>query len=262
MLPAESLKFLTDLAAKANPQARIVKAPAEPEDVYHILDANGELVRGRALLPVQDRDAADMETLVALAKASHALEPATAELWYGRAGVFFQNLNRHPLDAAKLLLAPSAQLAKLIEWDRAGRARLTQAELVILLRTLFHGCAPENLLPAVRNVKTSKSAEVNSQIAQGKVSLGKSIMAEMAGTAAIPEMVEFLVPVFAHAAVFVVAPVRVAIDPDPQTEAFTLIVLPGDIEHAFALAESNIGNRLETLLGDAVEQIPQYRGRP
>lgn len=269
MLPVEALKYLSALATEAVGR-RIVRAEAEPPHVYYVQQPDGTMQRTVAVEPPARHEAADIDTLCRVARDFVSHEPPNVPaVWHHRGGVeavLSQHAGYAP--TCTLTLGPSPQLALLARWDQAGRASLTQAEFVTLLRTMFADCAPADLLPAIRNVKSTKNAEVNSQIAQGKVSLGKSIVAEMTGVAGIPERVAFTVPVFAQAAVPVSGTVRVEIDPDPQNERFTLIVLPGDVEAAYAQAEEAVGRRLvERLAALSTDDhpsalIPVYRGEP
>lgn len=258
MLPVDSLKLLKQLADDAAPGRRIVTAPAEPPHVYYVVQPDGGLVRTTAVVRPSDHRAADLSSLVAWAKKQAAAVPC---IWFSRVGVVagpVPGSDAH--DRCRLDLEPSPHLALLMTWEKAGRATVQQAALVILLRTTFAGCYPAfpKLLENVRSVKTSKAADVNSQIGHGKVSLGKSVIAEMSGLGGIPEEVTFRVPVFAAAAVRCYADVRVAIDPDPNTESFTLVVIPGQIEEAFATGEAWLADRLAALVGEA--KIPVYHG--
>lgn len=262
-------KLVADLAVKANGQ-RIFTAPGEPPHVYYVLQPDGKLTLVQATFRERVCQATDLDTLCRLA-VEHSKPDVglTPEVWCCRSGVVAvlcpEEADRGP--SCTLGLTASPQMACLTAWDRAGRVSLSQAELVLLLRTMFAGAVSPDFLPAVRNVRTAKNAEVNSQIAQGKVSLGKSIVAEMTGVAAIPERVTFLVPVFAESAVPIVGPVRVEIDPDPQSERFTLVVLPGDVERAYAAAEDNLVERVRRLLDASADTLAAgavkvYRGKP
>lgn len=259
-MDSHSLKFLKDMADAAAPARRVFTSDREPPHVYWVQQADGKLERVSAKPFPTAHAAADLDTLVRVVR--DQTDPADVpEVWYSRAGVIavLNPAAEHPARCT-VDLTPSPQLALLAQWERAGKATLTQAELVILLRTLFAGCAPDDVLAAVRGLKVDKRTEVNQQIAQGKVSLGRSLVAEMTGAAALPERITFSVPVFAEAAVGVCSTVRVELDPDPQNERFHLYVLPGDIESAYADAEEALALRLARLLGES--PVPVYRGRP
>lgn len=266
MLTPDALKFLNDRFIAAGP--RVIDLPDEPEGVYGIVSEKGEVEIHEAERQPIRNVAYDIDTLcraVIDAQGEEAGEPKeAAEIWYSRTGIIAL-YNRLEPDSrgsrCTLTLSPSPQLALLQQWDRNGGATIKQSEFVLLLRTMFAGCGADALLPIIRGVKATRGAEVSSQIQQGKVSMNKSIVAEMSGTAAIPEQAMFWVPMFAQAAAQNEQRIRIAIDPQPETEAFRLIVLPGDIEKAQADAEEALAKSIKAALGEG-NTIPVFRGTP
>jgi hypothetical protein len=97
---------------------------------------------------------------------------------------------------------------------------------------------------------------------QGKVSMSRSVVAEMTGAKDLPEEARWWVPVFAEAAVNETEFVSVVIDPQPEQERFRLLVKPGDIERAYAAAEDSIAKKLADWMGKSEQTIPVYRGKP
>ncbi|VTR96024.1 unnamed protein product [Gemmata massiliana] len=260
-MEAKALEFLKTTIEAATPGERIVTTDREPRHVYYVLQPDGKLERVESTGAPDAHQAADLDTLVRAALETHDKDRRAPVIWYGRTQVVaVMQPGEVASDVCRVALTPSPQLARLADWDRAGKASPSQAELVVLLRTLFTGCVPDDFLPAVRGVKSTKKMDADSQISHGRVSLGKSMIAEMSGVAAIPERVSFMVPVFAQAAVEIHATIRVEVEPDAQNERFNLYVIPGDIEHAFAHAEEVIAERLTRLLGES--PIPVYRGTP
>lgn len=262
----DTLELLKEIIDDGSPQRRIVELPNEPAHIYGVVTPAGEIVRTAAFAAPSIFKPADLDTLVRIARETFSDQTQPdVEIWYSRNGVNADlDRSRAHHDWAFLALTPSPQMTKLIEWDRSNLGvKLTQQQFVLLLRTLFAGCCNTNVLDAVRQIKTARSADINSQIAQGKASVGKSMIAEMtgAGGVAVFEMFTLNIPIFAQAAVPVSGSVRVEVDPDPINEQFTLIVRPGDIEIAFAQAEETIRSRLESLLGKECP-IPLYRGSP
>lgn len=258
-MDAAGLKMVADLAKEASPDKRIVRTDAEPSHWYYVTNAAGELVRTEAMPKPLVRQAADIDTLCRVANSWSGHEP---QVWYSRNGITaVLEPDVTAPSVCQVKLTPSPQLVKLMEWDRAGKVFLTQAEFVTLLRTMFVGCVPGDLLTVIRAVKATKGQEVNQQIAQGKVSMSKSAVAEMTGTAAIPETVVFQVPIFAQSAVNVLGQVPVEIDPDPENNRFALIVHPGAVEIAQARAEEELQDRIVVALGDG-STVLVYRGNP
>lgn len=265
LLPVESLKFLDEKSRAAAP--RIVTCDREPPHVYYVADCNGNLTRQIACAPPDRHAAGDIDTLVRVALADYRPEdaetsPNTPVIWYTRDGVIAV-LDPDDSDfpaRCTLALSPSPQMKTLAFWDGQGKASLKQAEFILLLRTLFAGCAPATLLPAVRKLQTKRGAEVNAAIEQGKVSMSRAIVAEMTGASAIPERITLEVPAFAQAAVAVAVRVTVELDPSPEDETFTLVVHPGAIENAMRGAEEVLEKRIRAALKDS--PIPVYHGKP
>lgn len=254
-MDAATVKELADLGQRAGP--RVVTADREPPQVYYTTAPDGTLTRQEAAPPPDNHRAGDPAAVCDVAK--DAAKTHAAEVWFSRAGVVavYADFGR-----AAFTLSPSPQMARLAEWDHRGRGIVKQAELILLLRTMFAGCTPShpNLLESVRRVDTKKANDASSEVRQGKVSLSKSIVAEMSGIDKLPEEITFEVPVFAQAAVKLRGSVRVAVDPDPQNEQFVLVVLPGDIERATQAAEVALGKQVAELLEGS--EVPSYYGVP
>lgn len=245
----------------ADPSRRVVKAPDEPAGVYYVVGPNGEMVRTTAELPPVRNEADDLATLAEVAKA-WAADFAVA-VWYDRDRVqAVAAVPDSPPHTCTVTLEPSAQLAKLAEWRAAGRQLVTQKEFVLLLRTLFHGCwnAHPTLLDTVRKLRVQSASDGASEVQRGKISLGKSMVAEMSGVGDIPERVTFEVPVFAGRAVVATADVRVVLDPDAESGQLLVVVLPDEIDRAYAAGEERAQEMLDGLLEGA--SIPVYHGRP
>lgn len=254
----DTLKHLQGIIENANQSKRIVTAPQEPPHVYYVVNNDGEMDRTIAAEPLANDKASDLDTIVRVVK--EANNPL--EIWYSRASVIGLDGVGH-YNRVTMPLKESPQLAQLIAWDARQRVNVGQRELVMLLRTTFAGCLPSHptFLENVRKLRTSKAAEVNSEIGKGKVSLGRSVIAEMSGVELIPEEITIRVPVFAAASLLAFADVRVCVDPNPEEEQFTLVVIPGQIEQAWRAGEVYIQAKLAALLGNESE-IPLYHGTP
>lgn len=249
---SKALEYLVGIGAEKG-KGQTFQTPAEPKHVYYLNGPDGT-DRIEADPPPNDHTAADLETVVALA----ADGETDKSIWYSRSGVVARN---GPRDRATFRLTPSPQLAKLLEWERTPGI-LKQTALILSLRTLFADCYPDHptLLESVRRIDVKKGQEAAAEVRQGKVSMSRSMLAEMTGLDKIPETVTFKVPVFAEQAFVSYKPVRVALDADPQAESFTLIPVPGDVEKAYSGAEDELQTRLAALIGD--EKIKLYHGSP
>jgi hypothetical protein len=270
MLPADTVREIAALGSKAEQlnKPRILKCDQEPDHCYYVIDKDGNMNLVTAEYGPTEMFCSDIDTLTRVVIDSKEHMP---EIWYSRNEVIAYLGTKNPyFDTVKFKLSASPQFQTLIAWEQSGRGvSLTQKDLILALRTLFAGCVPTELLPAIRRLKTQKAAEINSQIDKGRVSMSKSMVAEMSGVSDIPEMVEFTVPVFAQGTLNATACIRVAIDPDPENERFTLIVLPGDVEKAWTHGERLLCGKIQEELvenwsaakGEGDCEIPVYFGK-
>ncbi len=236
-----------------------------PLHVYYVVEPDGKLTRTTAAPPPFSHTAADLETIVANVQfIVDGQAGRSPEVWFNRRAVVAV---LDPGDGGKyrstLTLNPSPQLAILQAWATNGDRRpvIAQTEMILLLRSVFEDCTPSHpqLLANVRKLKTTRASEVNSEVQKGKVSLNKSDVREMSGMDLIPDVITFKVPVFDAATLKAEASVRVCVDPDPDKEAFRLVVIPGQIEKAFTDGETWLSAKLTELLAAGV---PLYHGTP
>ena len=267
MLPFDTLKEISRLAVAGQPA--FIKPDAEPDHVYLIRSPDGTYSQQAAIPEPSNYHASDIRTLADVVKDHHSAEPGkenVPEVWYDRSGIRAVLTPKKPYSGRCVVyLEPSPQLDSLINWSN-GKHVFEQKDLILALRTIYADAAPSTLLPAVRQVKTTKAADVNQQVGHNKVSIGKSMVAEMTGAAAIPEQINFTFRMFAGP-ISIMGSVRIAIDLDPETGRFALIVLPGDIDAAFGGAEDVLDKRIheELNLSFGVQEghpIPVYRGVP
>lgn len=237
---------------------RIVKAPAEPPHVYFTVEdtADGiKLVKQTATPPAERSVATDISTLVDWTKAT-----PNSEVWYSRNRIIGSPSPERP-DVGRCLLplAPSPQLAFLIGVDKSPTP-LTQTQLIRTLRTTLFGTFGGDLLANVRKINLKKGKEVAVEQQRGKVSLNRSDIAEMTGINEIPEVVAFDVPVFGNANILARAVVKCDLDLNAETENFTLTVLPGEIEAAFAKGEEWLRREIAECVGK--DKVTVYYGEP
>lgn len=259
MMPAETLSLLRGIIQQAEPSKRIVAAPDEPAGVYYVAAPDGTLVKTVAGSPAYRHAAADLDTLAEWAITQ--ADTDAVEVWYSRLKVTAGPAPGNPAaDRCTVPLAPSPQFAYCLENERVKGVSYTQAELIRLLRTTLAGCVSGDFLAAVRKVNVSKMKAVESEIQKNKVSLGAKHIAEMVGAHDLPDELAIDVPVFAAGSIPARATVRAALELNPETERFTLIVLPGQCEAAYTKGEAWLATTLGELLGDKAESIPVYHG--
>jgi hypothetical protein len=258
MLPKDSLEFLASKFGPP-PSQRIIPAPAEPKNRYYVQGADEELTLVTAEAPPVDHIAGSIETLVEWT--TKLGEPAT--IWFSRLGVKASHEPGNPAaDRCRFDLSPSPQLAYLIGVaGESGGRNYDQSALIRVLRTTLFGSTTDDLLSNVRKVNLQKGKTVVAEQQKGKVSMNRSDIAEMSGANAIPDVVQFDVPIFSAGSLPARAVIRCDLDLNAENERFTLTVLPGEIEKAWTTGETWLETTLGALLGDK-SPIPLYLGTP
>jgi hypothetical protein len=162
-----------------------------------------------------------------------------------------------------LYFRQSSPLALLRVWDDEG-ARLEQRELYRLLRTTLATCvvAPIDLAKLIGRVDVTKSDRADSQVAKGRVSVDRSMMAAAAGVDQLPDEVRFSVPLFAWPVLPDTAELTVAFELDPATTPprFQLDAYPGEIEAADQKVLDVLAGRLAKLCEG--KEVAIYFGSP
>lgn len=249
---------ITEQVKLAQLSNRIIKAPQEPPHVYYVATdgAKGiELVKVLATPPAERSIATDISTLVDWTKAT-----AGSEVWYSRKAIIGSpSPERLDVGRCSLPLSASPQLAFLMGVEKTP-AKLSQSEIIRVLRTTLYGTFGGDLLPNVRKINLKKGKDVTVEQNRGKVSLNRSDIAEMTGVNEIPEVVAFDVPVFASANMLARAVVKCDLDLNAETESFTLTILPGEIEAAFAKGEDWLYRTISECVGK--DKVTIYYGEP
>lgn len=244
----EAIEYLFGLGKAAAPS--VVTVPAEPSHVYYLRKPDGTLEHCYADVPPDNRTAYNLNALADLAAHIISDTDVAPEVFYTPSAVVLTYSTR---DRMTLPLKAGAAFEVLTKLGQQS-ASYTQAQLTQLLRTTFRGTFEAQyptLIDVFKRV-TFKSGQVTvGEVTHGRASLGREVMGEVTGFAAIPEYVTFTVPVFvtrdfAH----VRREVTVAVTPDATNGQFVLATLPGHIEDALATA-------LEDVEQVIVEQFPK-----
>jgi hypothetical protein len=233
------------------------KPPQEPEHTYCVVLPDGKISQVDAEPKPRAHTAGDLATVAAF-----AIKYADgAAIWYSRYGVTCLTDDQTRRDLVSMPLSFSPQILRLVELEK-NRPAIKQAEFIRLLRITFAGCLGQagNLLEVVRKIRFTVNTGGGSEIRQGKVSIGKTLEAELSGAAALPEYVVLDVPVFEAGAMAWQFEVQCALEADAQTETFQLIPLPGCVEGALTQGEQKLASEIGRLLGDS--QVPVYYGTP
>lgn len=222
-----------------------------PDGSYEVKEADEEPL---------GHDAYDIDSIIRKATdLSLSSETAAGDIWYSRDAVECFN----DRDCVTLNLSPSPQLALLQTWEQRGKEQLDQEAFVYLLRTTLAGTflSRPDLLDMVSKIDIKKGQNVAAEMAKGKVSVSRSMMAEAVGADKLPDTVTFSVPIWKNASMSIfVQGVTVALDLNAQTEKFILTPLAGSIEQAIGKAEAALGERLRATAGE-ISTLNFYYGR-
>jgi hypothetical protein len=234
--------------ARMSPMPTVVELAKEPPHRYGLAE-NGKLqIIDAAPLP-RNHKLLSLEAVADWAVRFLTAAEGPCVIWYSRKAVaVVEDLYRRDRGTYELRL--SHPLLKLMALERQG-AGMTQKAMVKFLRVDMAGClgAAGNFLEQVRKVVFRTCGESAGLVQHGKASLGKSIMAELQGAEAVPELVVFDVPCFDNL-YLPSQQVAVAVDIDAATETFSLTPLPGTIELALRAGEERIACRVAELLGE------------
>lgn len=237
---AEFVKALSEQAVKAA-KPDIIALPG-PSPEYLLRKADGTFEAKRGFPAPREHNAQDLQTIVNFATEDSAV-------WYCRDAVVCLVMDTDRFDRVTMDLAFTPQLTWLQGLSAANK--FSQKDLVWHLRTLMKPCLglAGDLIGVLRQVQFSVGEEGASNIQHGKQSIGKSMRAEIGGTTQIPEYVTFDVMIWesgfrAH------QQIECAMEPDPATQTFKLVPIPGAIEQAICEAEMKLGDALKKMLGD------------
>jgi hypothetical protein len=242
----------------------------KPEDEgahgHYLRQPDGSYEWNPSLPVARDHKALSLQPVADLAKAAAEGELPEGEpclipvIWYSREAVVCLLDDSDRRDRVTLALAPSPQLAALIELE-AKRQPVAQADLLFLLRTTFKGCCDTSLVPALRSVQWKVAQDSASNIDRSKRSVGKSIEQEVLGLGSVPETTTLAVPVFAAANLDALAHVECVVEPVLDKERFLFYPLPGQVESAWTAGEAWLLARLMALLGED-SPVSVHYGRP
>lgn len=177
----------------------------------------------------------------------------TAAIFYSEQFINFVYSLEDRRDIATCMLKQSPQYQWLAKF---GGQPMTQASLVRALRIDFRGCLQhEGFLTVVRNLKWAVNSDGERAIQHGRESMGKNLIAELKGEAAIPEETALLVPVFDNWNGRKL--VRCAVEIDPANQSFAITPYPQEMKTAMDDTLADIAEAFE-----AIEGLGVYRGRP
>jgi hypothetical protein len=245
----EAIEYLFGLGRDAS-RPNIIRPQPEPDHLYW-LHHGDKLTRVKAEPPPRNHKPSDIESLVALTKALD--DEAAVSIWYSPVGVVALLDDSTRRDIAEIELRAGPQFSLLNSWAGKGPAWADQATLIRWLRVDLAGTfSPKVLVEALRRLKF----RVNQQ--------GESVV-----DSALPDTVEFKVPVYGGNLDWVEATVVCALEIDAEKQRFALMPVGTSILDAWVSAEDQIGDAIVASMMAAYGEdwreqfdINVYRGRP
>lgn len=234
MIDATFIKELRALAAQSLTPA-VVTIPGQPAHVQTVWNpAKGELQAVTLDIAPRNHQAHDLET----AMNAVAENKDTAAVWYNRDAVVVLLDDAVRRDRVTLELPNTPQFNWLVDNDKP--TKLSQADLLFLLRTTFKDCLPygSSLFAQLRKVNWKQLKDAESEIAKNKASIGKAIKSELAGAEDLPEYVTLNVPVFNVSGLMKTFDVECVLESSPADEKFIFFPTPGAVEKAYQEAEA------------------------
>ncbi len=249
MLTDAFVKEFVGVVNKANGPVTI-QVPGGPGHQYLMRQPDGSYTVQYADEFPESHDAFDIDSLIRKATDFQlGGDSGKGDVWYSRR----MTASHHGRDCVVLALGTSPQLNLLLDWEKQGKAQLDQEAFVYLLRTTLAGTylTRTDLLDMVSKIDIRKGQNVAAEMAKGKVSVTRAMMAEAVGADKLPDTVAFTVPIWSQASMqSFVQGVVCALDLNAQTEKFVLSPLPGSIEKAIGAAEVALGLALRKSAGE------------
>jgi hypothetical protein len=229
---------------------------ADPTKDYVVRKPDGtvEFVGGR--VPWRKHKAKDLETIAAFAERF-----AAASIWYSRDQIVLLTNDAERFDRVSVEMIWSKQIKQLLDLDKA-KPKHGQRDFLFMLRTVFTPNAfptATGLIESLRQVKFEAGSKTEGNIQRGKVSVGKEITAAATFLAAIPEQVPLSVPLFENSFMSNSYDVLCALEIYEDEQRLQLFPLPGEVEKAFAAAETDLCSTMLALLGKE-SKVPVYYG--
>jgi len=246
----------------ANPQARIYQPPYFPRTHYLVTGLDGA-VDEREVPTAPADDALGHFAAVPAWYAGMKDDADDPAVFYSRTGLTALLSASTRRNRARLPLPYTKPMQWLIEADKKP-VRLTQPELVRLLKTTLAGVAPLDLIGKIRTVQVEKVKQSIGVVDKGKISQARSSLSKASGIDELPDELVFTCQVHETSELVTVATVKAAFDLDPTTEDghFLIDLQPGEVEFALASAEAEIGTKVAALFDGEGPKPAVIRGTP
>jgi hypothetical protein len=259
---ADALKFVAQLQNQAT-STQVVKLP-ERAGVY-LLDEPGG---AKIVTAAPEWHCESLETPQELFAFTARYKAPRSAVFYNEKGVVFVRDIEDRRDRSICEFETSPQW----QWlTTSAKSRIGQADMVLLLRTIFRDAISRDFLNLMRSLKFQAGQQTTGQYGQGSESLGRAVQAQTEQV--MPEEITLSVPIFENYRR--VAPVTCALEVFPQEANFRITPLPQQIKAAMdsvleAVADIFRGedpdDDTRRIAGNvatgAIPMPPVFRGRP
>ncbi|TXH46017.1 MAG: hypothetical protein E6Q97_30425 [Desulfurellales bacterium] len=249
-------------AAGARNKIEIVKLPGEPDYVYGVVKATGELERREAAAAPRKHQLLGVDQVGVFVEDMENRLECQPTVWYAPSGVRVvlddhKDLNRYGGAVVPLVFTP--QWTRLKELEKG--IKLGQKEFVRLLKNHLVDCMTDDLEKLLRSVRTlnfSSNRSGSGTINQGRESLGLSIEAEIASTVGpIPETVALQVRVYTDPSLILRRQILCSMEADASDNTLCLTPLPLQLDNALQDEMEHLHRMLEGAV-----KVPVFYGVP
>jgi hypothetical protein len=220
---AEAIEKLQSLANDAK-KTSILPVAEEPKGTYYLVGPDG---KAELKVAAPGWHGEKLATPQQLADFVADRKRENSVVFYNETGIHFVYDRDDRRDGAYCNLLISPQYAYL----SSPCAAMKQSDFIRLLRIQFRGCLGDsNLLPLAKNLKFTNDQAAAGQYEQGRQSLSRGVIAQVAGTDAFPEEVTLTVPVFENFEMR--ASIDCALEVMPLEQQFKLTPYPLELSSA------------------------------
>lgn len=254
VLTDNAIKQVADLA-KESVRSSIVKLAGDRADVHRLIKPDGsvEILQTKPTPPVLS--AGSLADFVRSVNLLVGTEHKNSGIFVNADGVqFVTNI----FDTNHLFgkVVHEMEFTPAFKFLHDGPHTLSQEDLYRLLRGELRKTTGDiGLAEIIRKVNFTKMQSAGSEISNTRVSVDKSIVAEVTGTSKIPEIVTVRTPVFATFGDPVL--VECSLDADLMRSQFIFKPLPGEVDAAIRFAVEAIIKELLRLSAELKIEIPR-----
>jgi len=186
-----------------------------------------------------------------------AVEAARPVVWHGPEGVTLVLDDQDRRDQVTFQLTTSDEMDQLLDLAKS-KPTFDQKAFIRMLRCVFN--VDTAIIAKFRKLDWEHSSWTTAEIERGRDRLGKEVQSQVQGAAELPEYLDIVAPVYREVGEREEYTIRCLLEFDTDTARSPRIPTPGELDHAFELAQASIHQRLVDGLAD--EGVPVYYGKP